>query len=71
MIVSDKLLAKLDNSIDSVTLNQVRHTLNNLAPPDIAHQLEIALQNIAIFSGNWSNRRFLVKYFKTYPMTYN
>ena len=42
MIVSDKLLAKLDNSIDSVTLNQVRHTLNNLAPPDIAHQLEIA-----------------------------
>lgn len=42
MIVTDKLLAKLDNSIDSVTLNQVRHTLNNLAPPDIAHQLEIA-----------------------------
>ena len=42
MIVSDKMLAKLDNSIDSVTLSQVRHTLNNLAPPDIAHQLEIA-----------------------------
>jgi len=25
-----------------VTLNQVRHTLNNLSPPDIAHQLETA-----------------------------
>ena len=25
-----------------MTLNQVRHTLNNLSPPDIAHQLETA-----------------------------
>jgi magnesium transporter len=42
MIVSENLLAKLENSIDSVTLSQIRHTLNNLAPPDIAHQLKIA-----------------------------
>ena len=36
------LLERLDNAIDSVTLNQVRHSLNNLSPPDIAHQLETA-----------------------------
>jgi magnesium transporter len=41
MIVDENLIAQLDNGIDSDTLNQVRHTLNNLAPPDIAHQLEI------------------------------
>lgn len=38
----NNLLARLDSAIDSVTLNQVRHTLNNLSPPDIAHQLETA-----------------------------
>ncbi|MDA0795284.1 MAG: magnesium transporter [Proteobacteria bacterium] len=42
MNIEKDLLAKLDNAIDSVTLNQVRHTLNNLLPPDIAHQLETA-----------------------------
>jgi len=42
MKIENHLLAKLDNAIDSITLNQVRHTLNNLSPPDIAHQLEIA-----------------------------
>ena len=42
MKIESNLLAKLDNAIDSITLNQVRHTLNNLSPPDIAHQLEIA-----------------------------
>ena len=42
MNIEKNLLAKLDNAIDSVTLNQVRHTLNNLSPPDIAHQLETA-----------------------------
>ncbi len=41
MIVDENLIAQLDNGIDSDTLNQIRHTLNNLAPPDIAHQLEI------------------------------
>jgi magnesium transporter len=38
----NNLLSRLDSAIDSVTLNQVRHTLNNLSPPDIAHQLETA-----------------------------
>ena len=42
MNIEKDLLAKLDNAIDSVTFNQVRHTLNNLLPPDIAHQLETA-----------------------------
>ena len=42
MKLESNLLAQLDNAIDSITLNQVRHTLNNLSPPDIAHQLEIA-----------------------------
>jgi len=42
MNIEKDLLAKLDNAIDSVTLNQVRHTLNNLLPPDIAHQIETA-----------------------------
>lgn len=41
-ITEDNLLAKLGTTIDSVTLNQVRHTLNNLSPPDVAHQLETA-----------------------------
>ena len=41
MIVDENLIAQLDNGIDSATLNQLKHTLNNLAPPDIAHQLEI------------------------------
>ena len=36
------LLARLGTAIDSGTLNQVRHILNNLSPPDIAHQLETA-----------------------------
>jgi len=36
----NNLLARLGNAIDSVTLNQVRHILNNLSPPDVAHQLE-------------------------------
>ena len=39
---NNNLLSKLGNAIDSVTLNQVRHTLNNLSPPDVAHQLETA-----------------------------
>lgn len=39
---NSNLLERLDNAIDSVTLNQVRHSLNNLSPPDIAHQLETA-----------------------------
>ena len=38
----NNLLSKLGSAIDSVTLNQVRHTLNNLSPPDVAHQLETA-----------------------------
>jgi len=38
----NNLLSQLGNAIDSVTLNQVRHTLNNLSPPDVAHQLETA-----------------------------
>jgi magnesium transporter len=38
----NNLLSQLGSAIDSVTLNQVRHTLNNLSPPDVAHQLEIA-----------------------------
>ncbi|HIG68168.1 MAG TPA: magnesium transporter [Porticoccaceae bacterium] len=42
MKIENNLLAQLDNAIDSITLNQVRHTLNNLSPPDIAHQLEVA-----------------------------
>ena len=41
-ITNSNLLERLDNAIDSVTLNQVRHSLNNLSPPDIAHQLETA-----------------------------
>ncbi len=41
-ITENNLLAKLGTTIDSVTLNQVRHTLNNLSPPDVAHQLETA-----------------------------
>ena len=36
------LLSQLGSAIDSVTLNQVRHSLNNLSPPDVAHQLETA-----------------------------
>jgi magnesium transporter len=39
-IAENNLLAKLSTTIDSATLNQVSHTLNNLAPPDVAHQLE-------------------------------
>ena len=39
---NSNLLERLDNAVDSVTLNQVRHSLNNLSPPDIAHQLETA-----------------------------
>ena len=50
MINNDNsLLARLGTAIDSGTLNQVRHILNNLSPPDIAHQLETApprLRNI-------------------------
>ena len=45
----NSLLARLGSAIDSGTLNQVRHILNNLSPPDIAHQLETApprLRNI-------------------------
>jgi magnesium transporter len=45
----NSLLAKLGSAIDSGTLNPVRHILNNLSPPDIAHQLETApphLRNI-------------------------
>jgi magnesium transporter len=38
----NNLLTRLGSAIDSGTLNQVRHILNNLSPPDIAHQLEIA-----------------------------
>lgn len=38
----NNLLTRLGTAIDSGTLNQVRHILNNLSPPDIAHQLEIA-----------------------------
>ena len=38
----NSLLSQLGSAIDSVTLNQVRHTLNNLSPPDVAHQLETA-----------------------------
>jgi magnesium transporter len=38
----NNLLSQLGTAIDSVTLNQVRHTLNNLSPPDVAHQLETA-----------------------------
>jgi len=38
----NSLLSRLGSAIDSVTLNQVRHTLNNLSPPDVAHQLETA-----------------------------
>ena len=41
-IIENNLLAKLGTTIDSATLNQVRHILSNLAPPDIAHQLETA-----------------------------
>ena len=40
--VDYQLLSKLDSAMDSATLNQVRHALNNLSPPDIAHQLETA-----------------------------
>jgi len=32
----NNLLSQLGTAIDSVTLNQVRHTLNNLSPPDVA-----------------------------------
>ena len=39
---NNNLLSQLGRAIDSVTLNQVRHTLNNLSPPDVAHQLETA-----------------------------
>jgi len=39
---NNHLLTKLGSAIDSVTLNQVRHILNNLSPPDVAHQLETA-----------------------------
>jgi magnesium transporter len=39
---NNNLLSKLVSAIDSVTLNQVRHSLNNLSPPDVAHQLETA-----------------------------
>ena len=42
MIINDSLLTKLDRALDSVTLNQIRLALNNLSPPDIAHQLETA-----------------------------
>ena len=38
----NSLLTKLGTGIDPGTLNQVRHILNNLSPPDIAHQLETA-----------------------------
>ena len=41
-IKNTNLLATLGSAIDSVTLNQVRHILNNLSPPDVAHQLETA-----------------------------
>ena len=38
-IAENNLLTKLGTTIDSSTLNQVRHILSNLAPPDVAHQL--------------------------------
>ena len=38
----NSLLTKLATGIDPGTLNQVRHILNSLSPPDIAHQLETA-----------------------------
>jgi len=38
----NSLLTKLGTGIDPGTLNQVRHILNSLSPPDIAHQLETA-----------------------------
>lgn len=40
--VDNTLLSQLDDAINPATLAQVRHALNNLAPPDIAHQLETA-----------------------------
>ena len=42
MTTKANLLARLGTAIDSGTLNQVRYILNNLSPPDIAHQLETA-----------------------------
>ena len=42
MTTQTNLLARLGTAIDSGTLNQVRYILNNLSPPDIAHQLETA-----------------------------
>ena len=41
-IAENNLLTKLGTTIDSATLNQVRHILSNLAPTDVAHQLETA-----------------------------
>jgi magnesium transporter len=42
MTIGDNLFTQLDSAIDSDTLNKIKHNLNNLSPPDIAHQLETA-----------------------------
>ena len=42
MTIGENLVSQLDRAIDSDTLNQIKLDLNNLSPPDIAHQLEVA-----------------------------
>ena len=42
MTIGDNLLSQLDSAINSETLDQIKFDLNNLSPPDIAHQLETA-----------------------------
>ncbi len=42
MTIGENLVSQLDRAIDSETLNQIKLDLNNLSPPDIAHQLEVA-----------------------------
>ena len=42
MTIGDNLLSQLDSAINSKTLDQIKFDLNNLSPPDIAHQLETA-----------------------------
>ena len=68
---NNNLLSQLGSAIDSVTLNQVRHTLNNLSPPDVAHQLKQLHQNLEEFYGNWLIQKFLGKLFMNYRMKYN
>ena len=67
----NSLLTKLGTGIDPGTLNQVRHILNNLSPPDIAHQLETAPPRSRDVLWQLVDQRLPVKFFRSSPMIFS